>query len=70
MPGGETVSFEMAPVIAEAIRQTRTEALEEAAKIAETIESGPFYWADGRPNAGVVIGGQHIAAAIREKAKA
>lgn len=62
MPGGETASFEMAPVIAEAIRQTRAEALEEAAKIALKIEN--------EASSGDVISGYTIAEAIRERAKA
>lgn len=65
----DTQELACAAAIPDAIRVARFKALEEAAKIAETIDSGPTYWADGRPNAGVVIGGQHIASAIRQHAK-
>lgn len=41
--------------------------VEECAKIAETVKSGPLYYVDGIPNAGSVIGGEHIAAAIRSR---
>lgn len=39
--------------------------IETCAKIAETMKSGPIYYVNGRPNAHPIIGGEHIAAAIR-----
>lgn len=47
------------------IEAIRNRTIEECAKVAETLESGPIYWIDGRPCAGGVVGGEHIAKAIR-----
>lgn len=56
--------------VKELLIAARLEALEEAAKIAETVKTGSVYFVDGLPNAGSVIGGEIIAAAIRERMKA
>ena len=49
----------------EGIHSTRSQTIEECAKVAESMKSGPVYFVDGKPNAGVVVGGENIAKAIR-----
>lgn len=40
---------------------------EACAVIAETMKDSPVYYVDGRPNAQPIIGGKHIAEAIRSR---
>ena len=50
-------------IIAEAVDNER----EACAKIAETMKRGPIYYVNNRPNAHPIIGGEHIADAIRAR---
>lgn len=65
------MSDDVMPYTTEMLRKmcdnVRAAEREACAKIAETLECGPIYYVDGRPNAGTVIGGKHIAEAIRAR---
>lgn len=61
----EAVEYVRADLATTIAAEARQEAIEQAAKVAETLKHGPVYWVQNQPNSAPIYGGHHIATAIR-----